>query len=122
MMGTSLLATATTAVALLAGGPALAQQPFDGRWSVEIVTESGTCDRVYRYPVVVENGRIRYGGPEGFQVSGRIAANGDVQGSIARGQDRADVRGRVSGNTGSGTWRASGARNCSGRWSAEKRG
>jgi hypothetical protein len=121
MMRTSLLATATTALALLASGPALAQQQFDGRWSVEIVTESGTCDRVYRYPVIVENGRVRYGGPEAFQVSGRIAANGSVQGSIARGENRADVRGRVSGNTGSGTWRAAGARNCSGRWNAEKR-
>ena len=24
---------------------------FDGTWSVEILTDSGTCDRAYRYPV-----------------------------------------------------------------------
>jgi hypothetical protein len=121
-MQTTLLATGTAAVALLANAPALAQQQFDGRWSVEIVTESGTCDRAYRYAIVVENGRVRYGGQEAFQISGSIAPNGNVQGSIARGQDRAEVRGRVAGTTGAGTWRTSGGRICAGRWSAEKRG
>ena len=33
---------------------------FDGTWSVEIITEAGTCDRAYRYPVRIENGRARF--------------------------------------------------------------
>ncbi|HEY8382802.1 MAG TPA: hypothetical protein VIL09_11700 [Microvirga sp.] len=95
---------------------------FDGTWSVEVVTEQGACDRAYRYSIVIENGQARYGGPEAFAVSGRVQANGTVAGSISRGQDRANVTGRLGGGTGTGTWTTSGGRNCSGRWNAEKRG
>jgi hypothetical protein len=95
---------------------------FDGNWSVEVVTQQGECG-VYRWPVIVQNGRPRYGGPEDFNVSGTIAANGAITGVISRGQDRANVRGRLSGGWGSGTWTAAqGSRSCSGRWNAEKRG
>jgi hypothetical protein len=95
---------------------------FDGTWSVEVVTEQGACDRAYRYSVIVENGRARYGGPEAFDISGSVQANGTVSATIARGQDRANVRGRLSGRTGTGTWSTSGGRVCSGNWNAEKRG
>jgi hypothetical protein len=95
---------------------------FDGNWSVEVVTEQGGCDRAYRYSVIVQNGQARYGGPENFDVNGRVASNGSVAASIARGQDRANVSGRLSGATGRGTWTTSGGRNCSGYWNAEKRG
>ena len=95
---------------------------FDGNWSVEVVTEQGACDRAYRYAVVVQNGRARYGGPENFNVNGQVRPNGSVSASISRGQDRANVSGRLSGNTGRGTWTTSGGRVCSGYWNAEKRG
>jgi hypothetical protein len=103
--------------------PAQAQaNKFDGAWSVEVVTQKGDCDRAYRYAVAVQNGRVRYGGPEDFTVGGQVQANGAVSASIARGQDRANVSGRLSGNGGRGTWSASGGRACSGYWNAEKRG
>ena len=95
---------------------------FDGSWSVEVVTEKGNCDRAYRYTVIVQNGRARYGGPEQFDVNGQVRPNGSVSASISRGKDRANVTGRLSGNTGSGTWTTSGGRACSGAWNAEKRG
>ncbi|EIM25538.1 hypothetical protein [Microvirga lotononidis] len=95
---------------------------FDGRWSVEVVTEKGSCDRAYRYAVIVENGRARYGGPENFNINGQVGRNGAVSASISRGQDRANVSGGLSGNTGRGTWSTSGGRVCSGYWNAEKRG
>lgn len=95
---------------------------FDGNWSVEVVTEKGDCDKAYRYPVLIEDGRLRYGGSESFNVSGSVAANGAVQGGITRGSDRASVQGRLSGGNGSGSWTISGSRVCSGRWSADKRG
>ena len=103
-------------------GVAQAQQKFDGRWSVLLETEKGECDRAYRYPVAIEKGIVRYAGDAGFQVTGKVAANGSVQGSVETGQTRASVRGRLSGASGSGTWTISGGRNCSGNWSAEKRG
>ncbi|MCB8820116.1 hypothetical protein [Microvirga rosea] len=95
---------------------------FDGAWSVEVVTEQGSCDRAYRYNIVVENGRARYGGQENFTVNGQVRSNGQVSANITRGQDRADVRGRLSGSRGTGTWTTAGGRTCSGTWNAEKRG
>ncbi len=105
-------------------GAAQAQQQFNGRWSVEVVTERGECDRAYRYPVAVENGRVRYAGDAPFEINGRVAANGAVQGSIVapQGQGRAEVRGKLDGGWGTGTWVARGRMNCSGKWVAEKRG
>ena len=94
---------------------------FDGNWSVQVLTEKGGCDR-YRYPVIIENGRARYGGPESFDVNGQVRPNGSVTATISRGQDRAHVRGQLSGDAGSGTWTTSGSRACSGSWNAEKRG
>jgi hypothetical protein len=109
--------------ALVAAPQAQAQaNRFDGNWSVEVVTEQGACDRAYRYPVIVQNGQARYGGPESFNVNGRVQSNGAVSASISRGQDRANVSGRLSGTTGRGTWTTSGGRVCSGYGNAEKRG
>jgi len=108
---------------ILVTPPALAQtRRFDGTWSVEVVTQQGACDRAYRYSVVIENGRARYGGQERFDLSGQVRLNGTVSATISRGQDRANVRGRLSGNFGNGTWSTSGGRVCSGVWNAEKRG
>src|SRR6478735_5907173 len=71
---------------------------FDGKWSLEVITERGDCDRAYRYYVMVEQGRVRYAGAEDFVVSGLIAPSGAVRGFIARGQDRVNASGVLSGN------------------------
>ena len=118
---TSLGVTMMTAVILSPQAQAQANR-FDGNWSVEVVTEQGACDRAYRYPVIVQNGQARYGGPESFNVNGQVRPNGAVSASISRGQDRANVTGQLSGNAGRGTWTTSGGRVCSGYWNAEKRG
>lgn len=95
---------------------------FDGTWSVEIRTESGPCDRAYRYPVRIEHGQARLMGTA-FVVQGSVARNGVVRGSIANGVGTADVAGRLGPNGfGAGTWAASGALACRGRWRAERRG
>ncbi|MGH1588920.1 hypothetical protein ACRBEV_11810 [Methylobacterium phyllosphaerae] len=95
---------------------------YDGTWSVEIVTESGGCDRAYRYPVRIEHGRARFIGTA-FVVDGGVAGNGAIRGSISNGAATADVRGRLdSAGFGTGTWVASGALACRGYWNAERRG
>ncbi len=95
---------------------------FDGRWSVEVITEKGDCDRAYRYSIVIENGQARYGGQEAFNVSGQVKPSGAVAGSISRGSDRADVNGQLAAEgNGAGTWSTSGSRACAGRWNAERR-
>lgn len=101
--------------------PARSVAQFDGNWSVEVITERGGCDRAYRYGIVIENGQTRYAGGTDFTVSGRVQPSGAVRGSIARGSDRADVVGRLAGDSGSGTWTTSGDRTCGGRWNAERR-
>ena len=120
----SWLGAAVAAAALFAPQAQAQTKKFDGTWSVEVITEQGASDRASRYSVIIQNGRARYGGPEGFNVSGQIAANGAVSGVISRGQDRANVKGRVGSNGwGQGTWTAvAGSRSSTGRWSAEKRG
>ena len=95
---------------------------FDGTWSVEIVTDSGTCDRAYRYPVRIERGQARFVGTA-FVIRGSVARNGTLKGSIAAGAAMANVAGRLNTNGfGSGTWVATGALDCRGRWNAERRG
>lgn len=117
-------AAAASAAALLCAsvGARAETNLFDGHWSVQVLTDRGACDRAYRYPVVVQNGQVRYGGPEAFTATGQVAPNGAVRGSLIRGDDRAYVTGRLGGPFGQGTWTISGSRACAGRWNAEKRG
>ncbi len=50
--------TALTLTGSLCSAPAaIARTPFDGKWSVLIVTDAGTCDRAYRYALNIGNGR-----------------------------------------------------------------
>ncbi len=97
---------------------------YDGRWSIEVVTLDGPCDRAYRYGVQIERGEASYGGGE-FNISGRVASNGTVRGTISRGGNAAQVEGRLSSNgTGSGRWSTvgDGPIGCSGSWNAMRRG
>jgi hypothetical protein len=111
------------AALLLAAPGAQARTPYDGSWSVLIVTQKGDCDRAYRYPVKIVNGVVSYGGEASFNVSGRVAGSGSVRVSVSRGQSRADGSGRLSGSSGSGSWRGSSTgASCSGTWTAERRG
>jgi hypothetical protein len=117
--------TAISCAALLAAAasPAsAAPRSFDGKWSVLIVTDQGTCDRAYRYGVSIVNGKLLYTGDAAVNVDGRVADNGAVRVSVAAGSRRASAAGRFLQRSGSGTWRAvmsSGI--CSGTWSAERR-
>ncbi|MCJ2014159.1 hypothetical protein [Methylobacterium sp. J-076] len=95
---------------------------FDGTWAVEIVTEAGSCDRAYRYPVRIENGQARFVGTA-FTVNGQVSRTGALSGSISNGFATANVVGRLGANgVGRGTWVASGTVECRGRWNAARRG
>jgi hypothetical protein len=111
------------ALAILPGTPARAATPYDGLWSVLIITEQGTCDRGYRYAVRIKNGRVGHADPSSssFNIQGRVGNSGGIRVSVARGDKRADGAGRMSKNAGSGKWRSTKGE-CSGVWSAERRG
>src|SRR2546421_7294090 len=102
-------ALAMLAASALPASPApigATKQNFDGTWSVLIITEKGTCDRGYRYPVRIVNGTVQYAGEASFDVSGRVAANGAVTVSVSKGGMVANGSGRLSDTPRSGSWKA----------------
>src|ERR1700735_3134179 len=75
--------------------PSVAQ--FDGNWSVSIVTDSGACDRGYRYAVHIRDGQIYYDNPS-FSVSGQVTPRGYVSVTVgARSQQGGGPRREVLG-------------------------
>jgi hypothetical protein len=114
--GLALLATT------LAPAPAVARTNFDGNWSVLIVTNSGPCDRGYRYGLSIRDGRVFYEGSAAVNVNGRVTGNGSVYVRVSAGSQGASGSGRLGRNSGSGSWRGVGsAGTCSGSWTAERR-
>jgi hypothetical protein len=103
-------------------GTAVARTSYDGSWSVLIITQSGACERAYRYGVQISNGRV-LGGDGSANLQGRVAQNGAVRVSVSAGDQRADGSGRLSRDRGSGLWRGQGSTGtCAGRWEAQRRG
>jgi hypothetical protein len=112
------------AVGALANGAAQARTTFDGSWSIEVRTERGACEPVYRYYIEVRDGAVRLRSMTGEtspNVAGRIHPSGRIAGQIGAVDDPVDIRGQLDGGSGEGTWNAT-ARSCSGRWMAERRG
>jgi len=96
--------------------------PYDGSWTVLIITEQGSCDRGYRYNINVSKGHVRYQGEASVDLSGTVAPNGLVKVSIKLGDKGANGTGHLSGSSGAGTWRGAGSNGgCAGRWEAERR-
>lgn len=111
-----------TLLATLAPSPASARTPFDGKWSVLIVTERGPCDRAYRYGLSIRDGSVFYEGSASVNVAGRVAKTGQVKVRVWSGSQGADGLGRLSRDFGSGNWRGNGSMgSCSGTWTAERR-
>ncbi len=111
------------ALAAVAAAPARAQSSYDGVWSVLVITEKGTCDRGYRYPIRIHRGKVGHANPENtsFNIAGRVNAGGGVFVKISRGQQSASGSGHMSAGSGSGRWKTASGE-CSGVWTAERRG
>ena len=111
---------ATVCVAAVAT-EAPARTPYDGSWSVLIVTTRGDCDRAYRYGISIIDGRIVYDGGA-VNMSGRVSGGGSVYVNVSSGSARASGSGRLSRSAGRGGWSGySGQSRCSGYWQAERR-
>jgi hypothetical protein len=118
-----LLSTLVLLAATAPGSARPTQSSFDGRWSVVIITDAGTCDRSYRYGLVVSRGRIRYEGDSNVIISGGVDPRGRLSVSLRYGQSAAQGSGRLSRSDGGGRWQgASSSSRCSGHWLAERRG
>ena len=103
--------------------PAAPSAAFDGDWSVVIMTQSGGCDRAYRYGVRIANGDVVYDGGGPVDLQGHVFSNGSVRVSVSGAGQRADGQGRLSRTVGNGTWQGQGSLgSCAGIWQAERRG
>ena len=112
------LALSMTGLAALSS-PATSAPTFDGLWSVVIITDRGTCDRAYRYPIRISGGQLVNEGSSPVAINGRVAGTGSVNVTVSRGSQSATGSGRLNAKQGTGTWRGG---DCSGTWQAERRG
>jgi hypothetical protein len=111
---------ALTCVALMPSC-ALARSPFDGIWSVVVVTHSGSCDRATRVGVRIFGGNISPEG-SGFDLRGQVSRNGTLRAVISAGSQSASGSGRLTGSRGHGVWRGHGNSGyCAGTWEAARR-
>lgn len=117
-------------LAISLGAPAEARtkerpagRSYDGSWSVLIVTNSGPCDRGYRYGLAIRGGRVFYEGSLAVNVAGQVSGNGLVTVQVSAGSQGATGTGRLSSaGYGNGSWRGIGSSgSCSGTWTAERR-
>ena len=108
-------------MAVVAVPTADAASKFDGTWSAVFRTKSGPCQPAYRGAVQVVDGIMELSGAGG-SLSGRVLSNGSVKATGYMGANYGAASGRVSDNSGTGTWRArmqSGS--CAGVWTAQRR-
>lgn len=119
------LRTCFCASALVFAGltlPALARSPYDGAWSVTVMTRSGACEPTSRYGVQIYNGMVTAGGG-GADVRGRVSPGGGVSVAVQAGGQSAMGSGHLNMSRGSGVWRGQGSAGaCGGTWVAQRVG
>lgn len=89
---------------------------FDGAWNVSISSASETCGNGATVAIGITNGQIA-SSSAAVTASGRVADAGGINVTLGTGIKRAVGFGRLSGTSGSGTWRGA---MCSGTWTAER--
>jgi len=97
------------------------RQNNDGIYAVDVVTRQGSCDRDYRWMIVVSGGRVSSAGDTPMEASGQISRRGSVHLAFERFGQIAKVTGKLARGAGSGTW-SSTTRQCAGTWRATRRG
>jgi hypothetical protein len=88
------------ASATIATTSTFAVPAYDGLWSVSIVTEKGTCDRGYRYPIRISNGVLANAGDVAVNIAGKVMPTGAITVVVSAAGKSANGSGRLSGNLG----------------------
>ena len=89
---------------------------FDGDWNVQITSSNAACPSGASVSIGINNGQVASNSAT-VTASGRVADAGNISVTLASGMKRAVGTGRLSGTSGSGTWRAA---LCSGTWTAQR--
>ncbi|WP_233475458.1 hypothetical protein [Bradyrhizobium brasilense] len=98
---------------------AQAHSAYDGSWDLLFVTQRGACDPTYNFSVNVTDGIVTH--PNLVKFRGYVARSGAVRASVSVPDKYASGSGRLSGNSGRGTWSGfSGNARCSGYWTARR--
>jgi hypothetical protein len=101
---------------ILLATPAAASMTFDGQWSVQIASSNSACTNGASVSIGISNGQVA-SNTASVSASGRVAEAGIINVTLSSGIKRAVGFGRLSGSSGSGTWRAA---LCSGTWTAQR--
>ncbi len=108
--------------ALSANASVASAAEYDGKWSVHVTTNQGSCERTKQYDVNVANGRIHYFSYTSVSMYGVVSPDGRVIVSLRHFDDKAEGTGRLSGQSGAGDWKGVGKfAACAGRWEAQRR-
>jgi hypothetical protein len=92
---------------------AQARSAYDGSWDLLFVTQRGACDSTYNFSVNITDGAITH--PNLVRFRGKVARSGAVRASVTVPDKYASGSGRLSSNSGRGTWSGySGSARCSG--------
>ncbi|GLH77666.1 hypothetical protein SSBR45G_25740 [Bradyrhizobium sp. SSBR45G] len=111
-------AAVLTVAALSHPAPARAAG-FDGAWTVLIITEAGSCDQGYSFPLQISGGRVTSTGSA--NVTGAVGRGGAVTVRVSQGGSYASGTGRLGATSGFGRWSGKGGSGtCSGRWQATR--
>jgi hypothetical protein len=95
--------------------------PYDGVWSVQIMTLRGDCDATFRYPLRIVGGYVvKADNDPNYRVAGRVGHGGAIGVTVSGGGRTATGHGRLTRTLGRGVWHTSTGQ-CSGQWSAQRR-
>lgn len=108
--------TSLLLASVLLATPAMASATFDGQWSVQIASSNSACSDGASVSIGINNGQVA-SNTASVSASGRVAEAGNINVTLSSGIKRAVGFGRLSGSSGSGTWRAA---VCSGTWTAQR--
>ena len=98
---------------------AQARSAYDGSWDLIFVTQRGACDATYNFSVNITNGIVTH--PNLVRFRGYVARSGAVRASVTVQDKFASGSGRLSSNSGRGTWSGySVSSRCSGYWTAQR--
>ena len=98
---------------------AQARSAYDGSWDLIFVTQRGACDATYNFSVNITDGIVTH--PNLVKFRGTVARSGAVRASVTVQDKFASGSGRLSSNSGRGTWSGySGSARCSGYWTAQR--
>src|SRR3954454_23266780 len=113
-----LCATAVASLVALTSA-AQARSAYDGPWDLIFVTQRGACDPSYNFSVNITDGIVTH--PNLVKFKGYVARSGVVHASVTVPDKYASGSGRLSSNSGRGTWSGySGDSRCSGYWTAQR--